>query len=184
MPSYSIIIVIIISDWLVTQRRSMLHDRQRYFRHKCYVTDAHIRIIIIRWGIRLVLDLGSGFTSWLWSWCMSCLPFRFHYRLLHQGARYICYIVYAQGVRAFACVFWDFVQRGWSTRGCTTVAIPGDSRHTECRCDHLTNFALIMASGQTSRIWFLVFLELPVKLFWQPMMGKIGIVGTGRPVQF
>ncbi|XP_068117127.1 adhesion G-protein coupled receptor G1-like [Hyperolius riggenbachi] len=42
---------------------------------------------------------------------------------------------------ASRCVFWDDMSEDWSTAGCRTV--PADS-HTECRCNHLTYFAVLM----------------------------------------
>jgi latrophilin 1 len=41
------------------------------------------------------------------------------------------------------CVFWDFEQSAWSDEGC--VVVDGDENSTVCECDHLTNFALLMA---------------------------------------
>ncbi|XP_044125509.1 adhesion G-protein coupled receptor G1-like [Bufo gargarizans] len=39
------------------------------------------------------------------------------------------------------CVFWDELSENWRTDGCRTVAGEG---HTDCRCNHLTYFALLM----------------------------------------
>ncbi|XP_018431244.1 PREDICTED: adhesion G-protein coupled receptor G1-like, partial [Nanorana parkeri] len=39
------------------------------------------------------------------------------------------------------CVFWDETAAEWSTAGCRTVAA---ECWTECRCDHLTYFAVLM----------------------------------------
>ncbi|KAG8562269.1 hypothetical protein GDO81_015633 [Engystomops pustulosus] len=39
------------------------------------------------------------------------------------------------------CVFWDELSENWRMDGCNTV--PGEVR-TECRCNHLTYFALLM----------------------------------------
>ena len=48
------------------------------------------------------------------------------------------------------CVFFDAEQRRWSHDGCRTVQLPSDtSRSIVCECDHLTDFAVIMAQEQT-----------------------------------
>ncbi|XP_063954456.1 mucin-2-like [Lytechinus pictus] len=45
-----------------------------------------------------------------------------------------------------SCVFWDFTAAGgkgsWSTEGC--IATQTSEDRTQCECDHLTNFALLM----------------------------------------
>ncbi|CAG0888741.1 unnamed protein product [Darwinula stevensoni] len=41
-----------------------------------------------------------------------------------------------------SCVFWDYTQSWWSDEGCRVVT--GNATHTECECNHLTNFALLM----------------------------------------
>lgn len=46
------------------------------------------------------------------------------------------------------CVFWDFEQNVWSDNGCFVKS--SDSTQTECECDHLTNFALLMRDGPTT----------------------------------
>lgn len=40
------------------------------------------------------------------------------------------------------CVFWDYTISGWSDEGCRVLAT--NRTHTQCRCDHLTNFAVLM----------------------------------------
>ena len=40
------------------------------------------------------------------------------------------------------CVFWDYEVHGWSDSGCHVVA--SNETYTECECDHLTNFAVLM----------------------------------------
>ncbi|KAM5127216.1 adhesion G-protein coupled receptor G1-like, partial [Mantella aurantiaca] len=42
------------------------------------------------------------------------------------------------------CVFWDETWDGWSSAGCRTVAA---ERQTECRCDHMTYFAVLMQTS-------------------------------------
>ena len=43
------------------------------------------------------------------------------------------------------CVYWDYSSQTWSNAGCHLVT--SNTTHTQCRCDHLTNFALIMEDG-------------------------------------
>ena len=40
------------------------------------------------------------------------------------------------------CVFWDIDRRDWSDQGCETVH--SNETHTTCKCNHLTNFAILM----------------------------------------
>lgn len=40
------------------------------------------------------------------------------------------------------CAFWDIKRSDWSTAGCETVS--SNQTHTVCRCNHLTNFAVLM----------------------------------------
>ena len=40
------------------------------------------------------------------------------------------------------CVFWDIDRRDWSEQGCQTV--DSNVTHTTCKCNHLTNFAILM----------------------------------------
>ncbi|KAM9020213.1 LOW QUALITY PROTEIN: adhesion G-protein coupled receptor G7 [Ara ararauna] len=40
-----------------------------------------------------------------------------------------------------ACVFWDYTVNDWSTAGCTK----GRDQFLRCRCNHTTNFAVLMA---------------------------------------
>ena len=41
------------------------------------------------------------------------------------------------------CVFWDYDLHGWSGRGCRLISTSADG--SECECDHLTNFGLILS---------------------------------------
>ncbi len=43
------------------------------------------------------------------------------------------------------CAFWDFDARGWSEDGCEVVLADDGDNVTTCRCNHLTNFAVILA---------------------------------------
>ena len=40
------------------------------------------------------------------------------------------------------CVFWDVAKNSWSSDGCRLVSTSDTA--TECQCQHLTNFAIIM----------------------------------------
>ncbi|KAL8620952.1 hypothetical protein ACOMHN_044099 [Nucella lapillus] len=42
------------------------------------------------------------------------------------------------------CTFWDVGKSGWSSEGCSLAANLSTNTSTSCRCDHLTNFALLM----------------------------------------
>ncbi|KGL98573.1 putative G-protein coupled receptor 128, partial [Charadrius vociferus] len=44
-------------------------------------------------------------------------------------------------LRDHACVFWDYTVNDWSTAGCAK----GRDRFLTCRCNHTTNFAVLMA---------------------------------------
>jgi len=54
------------------------------------------------------------------------------------------------------CAFWDFSintahgRGAWSREGCHVVTEQSNSSHTVCACDHLTNFAILMASREFS----------------------------------
>lgn len=41
------------------------------------------------------------------------------------------------------CVYWDYLSNHWSEDGCQLVK--SNSSHSICSCNHLTNFALLMA---------------------------------------
>ncbi|XP_054161343.1 adhesion G protein-coupled receptor L3-like isoform X2 [Oppia nitens] len=40
------------------------------------------------------------------------------------------------------CVYWDIDRRDWSDQGCYTIR--SNRTHTSCKCNHLTNFAILM----------------------------------------
>jgi len=54
------------------------------------------------------------------------------------------------------CAFWDFSintthgRGAWSREGCYVMTEYSNSTHTVCACDHLTNFAVLMGSGEFS----------------------------------
>ncbi|XP_032223535.2 adhesion G protein-coupled receptor L4 isoform X2 [Nematostella vectensis] len=43
------------------------------------------------------------------------------------------------------CVFWDTKRRGWSSSGCHLSF--SNATITECKCDHMTNYAVLMSIG-------------------------------------
>jgi latrophilin 1 len=45
------------------------------------------------------------------------------------------------------CVFWDIERREWSQQGCETLWT--NETHTNCKCNHLTNFAILMDINDT-----------------------------------
>ncbi|XP_065351945.1 latrophilin Cirl isoform X3 [Cloeon dipterum] len=45
------------------------------------------------------------------------------------------------------CVFWDYTMSAWSSEGCEVEAT--NRTHTECKCNHLTNFAILMDVHET-----------------------------------
>ncbi|XP_037764165.2 LOW QUALITY PROTEIN: adhesion G-protein coupled receptor G7 [Chelonia mydas] len=42
----------------------------------------------------------------------------------------------------YACVFWDYGANDWNTTGCTKE---GNKQELSCRCNHTTNFAVLMS---------------------------------------
>jgi len=42
------------------------------------------------------------------------------------------------------CVFWDTKSLSWNSTGCWVDHYSSSLRHTVCRCNHLTNFAVLM----------------------------------------
>ncbi|XP_078513907.1 adhesion G-protein coupled receptor G7 isoform X2 [Lissotriton helveticus] len=46
----------------------------------------------------------------------------------------------------FACVFWNYSQGDWDTRGCEKVSV--DDGFLRCICNHTTNFAVLMSFKQ------------------------------------
>ncbi|KAL2087532.1 hypothetical protein ACEWY4_016360 [Coilia grayii] len=62
----------------------------------------------------------------------------------------------------FACVFWDYVLRDWSTHGCFKGSISGS---LQCHCNHTTNFAVLM-SRQSSPTILLVSICVSMTIFY------------------
>uniref|UniRef100_A0A914E9N3 Latrophilin-3 n=1 Tax=Acrobeloides nanus TaxID=290746 RepID=A0A914E9N3_9BILA len=52
------------------------------------------------------------------------------------------YHLYQQGVANPRCVFWDQAETSWSQRGCNLSYT--DGVYTNCTCNHLTSFAILM----------------------------------------
>ncbi|XP_051868478.1 adhesion G protein-coupled receptor L4 isoform X13 [Pristis pectinata] len=52
------------------------------------------------------------------------------------------------------CVFWNYsilsMEGEWDTRGCESLYF--NATHTTCRCNHLTNFAVLMSSSQIREV--------------------------------
>jgi hypothetical protein len=64
------------------------------------------------------------------------------------------------------CVFWDYTVSGWSDEGCRVLAT--NRTHTQCRCDHLTNFAVLMDLHST-----------PLTSLHQRALATITYIGCG-----
>lgn len=47
------------------------------------------------------------------------------------------------------CAFWDYTTYGWSDEGCYVHSF--NRTHVQCKCDHLTNFAVIMEESSGPR---------------------------------
>ncbi|XP_078416822.1 adhesion G protein-coupled receptor L4 isoform X2 [Cetorhinus maximus] len=56
--------------------------------------------------------------------------------------------------RRVICAFWNYstlsMEGEWATGGCETLHF--NATHTTCRCNHLTNFAVLMSSSQISDV--------------------------------
>ena len=48
------------------------------------------------------------------------------------------------------CVSWDFSLRDWITEGCTTIV--GEDRAIMCKCNHLTNFAILVVMPNLHKV--------------------------------
>ena len=53
-----------------------------------------------------------------------------------------CVLTYFSRLTDRNCVFWDVMSNAWTSEGCQLVS--ADAEKTVCRCDHLTNFGVIM----------------------------------------
>lgn len=64
-----------------------------------------------------------------------------HVELTHPVRIYLRHIV-TENMTDAVCVYWDFEVHGWSDEGCRVVG--SNSTMTQCECNHLTNFAVVM----------------------------------------
>ncbi|XP_076305406.1 latrophilin Cirl-like isoform X1 [Tachypleus tridentatus] len=64
---------------------------------------------------------------------------------LHQPAKIVFRHIQEENVTNPRCVYWDFNNRMWSGEGCWTSST--NKTHTECSCNHFTNFALLMEAS-------------------------------------
>uniref|UniRef100_A0A674JHN5 Uncharacterized protein n=1 Tax=Terrapene triunguis TaxID=2587831 RepID=A0A674JHN5_9SAUR len=59
------------------------------------------------------------------------------------------------------CVFWNLTGT-WSTEGCTLLH--ANSTHTTCTCNHLSSFAILMASHESSPLTIITYVGLTLSL--------------------
>lgn len=64
-----------------------------------------------------------------------------HVELSHPVRIYLRHLV-PDNMTDAVCVYWDYEVHGWSDEGCKVVAT--NATMTECECNHLTNFAVVM----------------------------------------
>ena len=57
----------------------------------------------------------------------------------------MCYCTF-QREKLPQCVFWDYDSLDWSSSGCSLDRRRSTSTSAVCRCDHLTNFAIIFGA--------------------------------------
>ena len=61
--------------------------------------------------------------------------------------------VFLQSHEDLTCGFWDYYANedggGWSTEGCT---LSFENDRVVCKCDHLTNFAVLIVSFRNSSV--------------------------------
>uniref|UniRef100_A0AAY4BIS5 G-protein coupled receptor 112 n=1 Tax=Denticeps clupeoides TaxID=299321 RepID=A0AAY4BIS5_9TELE len=50
----------------------------------------------------------------------------------------------------FVCVYWDNDTNDWNNRGCFKTDV--ESRGLQCRCNHTTNFAVLMVSAMNKQV--------------------------------
>ena len=64
--------------------------------------------------------------------------------------------------------FYNFYRNGshWSTDGC--VVTQTGENFTNCRCNHLTNFAILVRPYQTVKSYFHIFFKLYSPFFLMP----------------
>lgn len=47
-------------------------------------------------------------------------------------------------LHSYACVYWNFSTNDWDTHGCQKAGSPETEQFLGCRCNHTTNFAVLM----------------------------------------
>ncbi|CAG2159344.1 unnamed protein product [Oppiella nova] len=67
---------------------------------------------------------------------------RERYTPLSEPIEFTLKHLHTENVTNAKCVFWDIDRRDWSDQGCHTVR--SNRTHTQCKCNHLTNFAILM----------------------------------------
>ena len=83
-----------------------------------------------------------------------------HVELTHPVRIYLRHLV-PENLTDAVCVYWDFEVHGWSDEGCHVVAT--NSTMTQCECNHLTNFAVVMkpvAGGVTQDLLTSIRLDI------------------------
>ncbi|KAL6461907.1 hypothetical protein MHYP_G00300520 [Metynnis hypsauchen] len=79
----------------------------------------------------------------------------------------------SMSIQDFACVFWDYKLGDWSTEGCIKVTTSFNSSNSfsgslACRCNHTTNFAVLMSFSSNFK--------------YSEALGVISIVGCALSV--
>ncbi|XP_053463065.1 adhesion G protein-coupled receptor L3 isoform X7 [Nycticebus coucang] len=82
------------------------------------------------------------------------------------------------------CSFWSYSKRTmtgyWSTQGCRLLTT--NKTHTTCSCNHLTNFAVLMAHVEVKSDRNTIHKNLCVSLFVAELLFLIGINQTDQPI--
>ncbi|XP_030850245.1 adhesion G-protein coupled receptor G6-like [Strongylocentrotus purpuratus] len=64
------------------------------------------------------------------------------YQIVKPTESDIEYVFIKQNATNPQCVFWEYTTNAWSSDGCDMTNT--SETHTECQCNHLTNFAVLM----------------------------------------
>ncbi|XP_076993103.1 adhesion G protein-coupled receptor L3 isoform X5 [Tamandua tetradactyla] len=82
------------------------------------------------------------------------------------------------------CSFWSYSKRTmtgyWSTQGCRLLTT--NKTHTTCSCNHLTNFAVLMAHVEVKSDRNTIHKNLCISLFVAELLFLIGINRTDQPI--
>ncbi|XP_044243712.3 adhesion G protein-coupled receptor L3 isoform X5 [Ursus arctos] len=82
------------------------------------------------------------------------------------------------------CSFWSYSKRTmtgyWSTQGCRLLTT--NRTHTTCSCNHLTNFAVLMAHVEVKSDRNTIHKNLCISLFVAELLFLIGINRTDQPI--